>query len=134
MYIELEVTMQSDLKFHKHIARKISNARKMLGCINLVLFYASERAKLLAYTSLYRPVKVRFEDETSKWEFLKRFANDTPRSRNIYCKLDKSEEVRRQQYNLRKEVRELRQANDGKDYRVRNMQIQQKSETGNGKT
>ena len=77
-----------------------------------------------------RPIKVRFEDETSKWKFLKRFANDTLKSRNIYCKLDESEEVRRQQYNLRKEVRELRQSNEGKEYRVRNMHIQQKYETG----
>ena len=34
-----------------------------------------------------KPMKVRFEDETSKWEFLIRFANDTLKSRNIYCKL-----------------------------------------------
>ena len=80
-----------------------------------------------------RPIKVRFENETSKWEFLKRFANDTLKSRHIYCKLDESEEVRRQQYILRKEVRELKQSNEGKEYRVRNMQIQHKSETGEWK-
>ena len=80
-----------------------------------------------------RPVKVRFEDENSKWEFVKRFNNATLKSQNIYCKLDESQEVRKQQFQLRQEVRSLKQKNEDKQYRVRNLQIQEKEGSGEWK-
>ena len=48
----LDIEMQSNLKFDKHIASKIKSAPKILGCIKYSLHDASERGKLLAYTSL----------------------------------------------------------------------------------
>ena len=48
--------MQSYLKFTKHITAKTKNANKVLGSIRYTLHDAPERARLLAYTSLCRPV------------------------------------------------------------------------------
>ena len=84
-------------------------------------------------TEKKRPIKVRFEDEQTKWEFVKRFNNHTLRSRNIYCKLDESQVVRNQQFQLRQEVNKLKSENVGKEYRVRNLQIQEKKESGEWK-
>ena len=77
-----------------------------------------------------RPIKVRFEDEQSKWEFVKRFNNQTLKEQGIYCKLDESKEVRNHQFQLRKEVNRLRTENTSREYRVRNMQIQEKQGSG----
>ena len=52
----LGVTMQSDLKFSKHITTKVNTANKVLGCMKFALHDASVKARLLAYTSLCRPV------------------------------------------------------------------------------
>ena len=52
----LGVTIQSDLKFDKHIAEKTQKARKILGAIKHTLFDAPKDARLLAYTSLCRPI------------------------------------------------------------------------------
>jgi hypothetical protein len=52
----LGIQMQSNLKFDKLIASKIKSASKILGCIKYFLHEASERGKLLAYTSLCRPI------------------------------------------------------------------------------
>ena len=48
--------MQSNLRFDKHISEKLKDASKVLGCIKLTLHEASEKGKLLAYTSLCRPI------------------------------------------------------------------------------
>lgn len=58
-----------------------------------------------------RPIKVRFEDENTKWEFIKRFNNKALREQSIYCKLDESQEVRNQQFLLRQEVKKLKAKN-----------------------
>ena len=52
----LGITLQSNLKFDKHITKKINDTTKVLGCIKYTLYEAPERGKLLAYTSLCRPV------------------------------------------------------------------------------
>ena len=51
----LGVTIQSDLKFNKHITSKTAKARQQTGMVKRALYDAPERAKLLAYTSLCRP-------------------------------------------------------------------------------
>jgi hypothetical protein len=75
-----------------------------------------------------RPIKVRFDDEQSKWEFIKRFNNHALREKQIFCKLDESQAVRNQQFQLRQEVRSLRTENGTNEYRIRNMQIQEKKD------
>ena len=52
----LNIEMQSNLKFDKNIASKIKSASKVLGCIKYSLHEASERGKLLAFTSLCGPI------------------------------------------------------------------------------
>jgi hypothetical protein len=52
----LRVTFQSDLKFNRHITAKVNTANKVLGSIKFALHNAPEKDKLLAYTSLCRPV------------------------------------------------------------------------------
>lgn len=77
-----------------------------------------------------RPIKVRFEDEQTKWEFIKRFNNQTLREKGFYCKLDESKVVRNQQFQLRQEVKRLRSESTSTQYRVRNMEIQEKERSG----
>lgn len=57
----LEVVLQSDLKFKKHISDIMGSANRTLGCIKYTLHGAPEKAKLLAYTSLCRP-KLEYAD------------------------------------------------------------------------
>ncbi len=79
-----------------------------------------------------RPIKVRFSDEKSKWDFLKR-VNSSLRSENIFCKLDLCQQTREKEFALREQIRTLKQdsGNDGTSYRVRNQVIQEKkNETG----
>jgi len=52
----LGVCIQADLKFNTHITEKMSKATKILGCIKHSLYDAPQKAKLVAYTSLCRPV------------------------------------------------------------------------------
>ena len=52
----LGIQMQSNLRFDKHISEKIKDASKVLGCIKFTLYKAPEQGKLLAYTSLCRPI------------------------------------------------------------------------------
>ena len=51
----LGVTLQENLRFSKHIEAKITTAKKQLGMIKRALFWAPQRAKLLAYKSLCMP-------------------------------------------------------------------------------
>ena len=52
----LGIEIQSNLKFDKRITSKIKSASKFLGCIKYFLHEESERGKLLAYTTLCRPI------------------------------------------------------------------------------
>ena len=52
----LGVVMQSNLKFNRHIASKANSAKKVLGCIKYALNDAPQPVKLLAYSSLCRPI------------------------------------------------------------------------------
>ena len=52
----LGVLLQSDLRFTNHISEKVSKANRQLGMIKRALYNAPSSAKLLAYTSLCRPV------------------------------------------------------------------------------
>ena len=52
----LGVTMQTDLKFNQHIAEKTMKASKILGAIKHTLHDAPKNGRLLAYTSLCRPI------------------------------------------------------------------------------
>jgi hypothetical protein len=76
-----------------------------------------------------RPIKLRFADEKAKWDFIKR-VNANLRGEEMFCKLDVSKDVREQEFKLREEVRTLKQKQDGTGYRVRSMNIQQKTESG----
>lgn len=71
-----------------------------------------------------RPLKLRFSDEQAKWEFLKRVNASSLKENGIYCKLDESQEVRDQQYSLRKQARDLKSQNPDNSYRVRNLHVQ----------
>ena len=52
----LGITLQQDLKFDQHIAQKTSKATKILGAIKYTLHSAPTKSRLLAYTSLCRPI------------------------------------------------------------------------------
>jgi len=52
----LGVYLQQDLKFEDHISQKNGKASRILGAIKHVLPSASEKYRLLAYTSLCRPI------------------------------------------------------------------------------
>ena len=52
----LEVTIQSDLTFDLHIAEKSIKSNKILDGIKHLMHNAPQEAKLLAYTSLCRPI------------------------------------------------------------------------------
>ena len=54
--IYLGVVMQSSLKFDQHIAFKKDIASKTLGAIKYILKQSPQEGRLLAYTSLYRPI------------------------------------------------------------------------------
>lgn len=92
-------------------------------------FNVPEQAvRLGAKTESHRPIKLRFANETAKWEFIKR-ANSKLREKNIFCKLDVSAQTREQEFKLRERVRALRQNKDDSEYRIRNGAIQQKDKT-----
>ena len=61
----LGVTIQSDMKFTEHIEAKTTKAKQVLGMIKRTLHKAPEKAKLLAYTSLCRPI---LEYASSVWD------------------------------------------------------------------
>lgn len=52
----LGATLQQDLNFDQHISQKIDKATKILGAIKYTLNCAPIPSKLLAYTSLCRPI------------------------------------------------------------------------------
>ena len=47
--------LQTDLKFNTHIADKVGCARKQIGMIKRALYWAPEKARLIAYKSLCLP-------------------------------------------------------------------------------
>ena len=51
----LGVILQTDLKFNTHIADKVGCARKQIGMIKRALYWAPEKARLIAYKSLCLP-------------------------------------------------------------------------------
>ena len=55
--VYLGVTNQSNLKFSSHVSSRISKAKQILGITKRTLFNALQNEKLLAYTSLCRPVE-----------------------------------------------------------------------------
>lgn len=75
-----------------------------------------------------RPIKVKFTDEKSKWDFVKR-VNSNMRKENIFCKLDTPKEHRDREYALRQQVKELKSSDTQTTYRIRDMSIQQKNNT-----
>ena len=79
--------------------------------------------------SRIRPIKLKFRDENEKWNFLKR-ANAL-RAEQIFCKLDVNKETRDKEYKLREQIRGLRTDNGSTQYRIRDLKIQQKIESGN---
>ena len=52
----LSVVLQSNLKFDQHKALKKDKASKTLGAIKHILKQALQEGRLLAYTSLCRPI------------------------------------------------------------------------------
>ena len=75
-----------------------------------------------------RPIKLRFNNEKDKWEFLKR-ANSGLRGENFFCKLDLSKQSRDREFSLRSKIRTLREENPDNNimYRIRNEKIQSKT-------
>ena len=70
----LGVTIQTNLKFDKHIEHKTRQASKVLGMVKFTLYDAPRQARLLAYTSLCRPI---LEYADSVWDLsLKKTIND----------------------------------------------------------
>ena len=61
----LGVIMQSDLKFEQHISKKSDQASRVLGSIKHTLHDAPRHGRLLAYTSLCRPI---LEYADSVWD------------------------------------------------------------------
>ena len=51
----LGVIIQSDMRFNTHIQKKIMTAKQQLGMIKRALYWAPEKAKLLAYKTLLSP-------------------------------------------------------------------------------
>jgi len=51
----LGVTLQSDCRFNDHISNKILKARRRLGMIKGALYWAPERARLIAYKAFCLP-------------------------------------------------------------------------------
>lgn len=82
--------------------------------------------------SKQRPVKVKFEDENSKWDFVKR-VNSALRTGGFFCKLDSNKETRDAEYTLRQQMRELKTINSDAQYRIRNLNIEQKTPSGEWK-
>jgi len=76
-----------------------------------------------------RPIKLEFEDEATKWEFLKR-TNASLRNKNIFCKLDESKEVRDEQYKLHQTIKEMKDEKPDVNFRIRNNRIQSKGIEG----
>lgn len=77
----------------------------------------------------HRPIKVKFNDEHSKWEFVKR-VNANFRGDNIFCKLDSNQEARDKEYAMRLQMRQLRDENKSNQYRIRDTKIQEKQPSG----
>ena len=75
-----------------------------------------------------RPIKVRFNNEQEKWQFVKRV--NAMKIDGVFCKLDSSKATRNDEWALRERVRELRAKDDSIHYRIRDMAIQQQSESG----
>lgn len=92
------------------------------------------KAVRLQSTATIKPIKLEFTDENTKWEFMKR-VHATQRENNIWCKLDESKEVRERQYELRQQIkqRKAEDPNGSTQYRIRNMNIQSKDESGEWK-
>ena len=80
-----------------------------------------------------RPIKLVFESEASKWNFVKRVNSGSARDEGIFCKIDTSQEVRNQEWALREKIRELKNSDDVSEYRIRNLHIEQKQMTGEWK-
>ena len=70
----LGVTIQTNLKFDKHIEHKTRQASKVLGMVKFMLYDAPRQARLLAYTSLCHPI---LECADAVWDpSLKKTVND----------------------------------------------------------
>lgn len=77
-----------------------------------------------------RPIKIRFEDEASKWAFLKRANTKNNKAPGVFCKVDASKEVRDEEYQLREKVRELKQGGGHSALRIRNLTIEERLPSG----
>lgn len=68
-----------------------------------------------------RPILLKFSDESTKWEFLKRTNAKDTRTPGVFCKLDTSKEVRDKEFQLRAQIRQLKgdEENANTQYRIR---------------
>lgn len=80
-----------------------------------------------------RPIKVIFENEGCKWDFIKRINSGELRMENIFCKVDVSQEVRNKEWSLRDKIREMKKEGDECAYRIRNMNIEKREPSGEWK-
>ena len=70
-----------------------------------------------------RPTKVKFINEDAKWVFLKR-VNEQFKGTKTFCLLDRSKEIRDEEYKLRQVVKQLSSENVSQRFRTREMKIQ----------
>ena len=83
----LGVTLQQNLKFDKQhiISEKVDKASRIIGTIKHTIRTAPEKSKLLAYTSLCRPI-MEYADHSSAYDARSWWAGLT----HCVCRLDKS--------------------------------------------
>lgn len=79
-----------------------------------------------------RPIKIKFEGETEKWEFLRR-VNHNLKGTPIFCLLDRPKAQRDEEFKLRQAVKKLSTENPGSKFRTREMSIQVRNEQGEWK-
>lgn len=74
----------------------------------------------------HRPVKIKFTDETKKWDFIKRLNRDKPQS--MFATLDLSKEEREREFNLRQKICDLKKSNPTSIYCIKRGEIQNRHE------
>lgn len=71
----------------------------------------------------HRPIKIRFVNEDAKWVFMKR-VNHQFKGTKTFCLLDRSKQVRDEEYKLRQTAKKLTSEGNGMNFRARELKIQ----------
>lgn len=68
-----------------------------------------------------RPIKLVFQDELTKWDFIKRINSSKPN--NVFATMDLTKEEREKDFHLRSKARSLKEQNPDDTFRVKNSKI-----------